>query len=375
MSDRNNPIHDDLQGHDHDDQPKATLRPDDAAVLDAMLQARAAQAEPGSTSDSSSEAGSELTLAVDSAGAEPVRRLMALLDRDAPSAGEAEAACDTGHLDQLRAKTLERVQQQRQRERFAEQVQVLAEPRQTLGVAWRQVMTAAAVFLIGVSLLMPVMSRVQSDANRTACAMGQQAIGAGFASFAESNQGFLPRYAVKPNTAWWRVGEKASANQPVQSNSANLYLLARLGYVSPDQLNCPANRHAPTPGSLTAKHFDFPSHAAISYSYQNQFRPKATKLSASPQSVILADRNPLFIITVQRFARDQNASIAAPSVVHGSRGQNMLIADGSVRWSVRPLSPRSSDGQTPANIGPAVGVKRYTATEPPADGNDSFLVP
>lgn len=346
--------------HEDPPQPDTGTRPTplcdaDAAVLDALLEARAAGADAGPMPPGCAERAGK------------VRGLLSLLDH------ADDRDVDEAHLDALTRRTLAAADEQRQRQRFAQQMAIFAEPRRTMGVAWRQVMTAAAVFLIGLSLLLPVLNKVDADAKRTACATNLGSVGAGFGSFASFNNGQLPRYRQQA-PSWWRVGQQSDEQRPVASNSANLYLLVRGGFVEPELLNCPANEHAPAPGRMTARDFDYPDHRAVSFSYQNQSRPEPIRLDNVAAVAILADKNPLFIITPGRFETRADQTTAAPSVVHGKRGQNVLLGNGNVVWTVRPVINRA-DGSGTDNIWTAHGIDTYTGSELPADDHDSFLVP
>lgn len=338
------------------DPTPATLCPEDAAVLDALLEARAAGSDTGPLPPGSAERAKRL------------RDLLGLLDH---ADDRHDEQITDEHLDDLTARTLEAVNEQRQRQRFAQQVAIFAEPRRTMGVGWRQVMTAAAVFLIGLSLLLPVLNKVDADAKRAQCASNLQAVGAGFGSFAEQHNGQMPRYD-RQAPAWWRVGQ-GDAQRPVASNSANLYLLVRGGFVQADLLNCPANEHAPDRGEMTAQDFDYPNHQAVSFSYQNQ-SGQPIRFDQVAAVAILADKNPLFVIKPGRFATRVDLTTAAPSVVHGKRGQNVLVGNGSVTWTVRPFMA-GADGGEADNIWTLRGVTTYTGDETPDDPRDSFLVP
>ncbi len=352
MSDFKNPHH-----------PNLTLSDADAAVLDAIIEARARGVDTASGAGPLPPGGA--------ARAARVHALLNLLSLDEP---DAENQPTDGELDVLTADVLEAIATQRQRQRFAEQVQVFAEPRRTIGVSLRQLMTAAAVFLIGLSLLLPVLNNTRHQAQQTACAAGLGGVGGSFARYASDHQGNMPRYDIRPASAWWRVGQ-ATSPAAVQSNSANLYLLVRLGYTEADALNCPANPSAPAAGSMTGQQLDYANHQQVSYSYQNQFRAQPIKLADGRTVIaVLADKNPLFVIQPGRFAQHVDTATTAPSVVHGSRGQNVLLSTGQVRWVVRPEIERT-DNQTSDNIWTAQNISTYTGTETPADAGDSFLVP
>ena len=185
---------------------------------------------------------------------------------------EADATRD----GDLVARTMQAVADARQRERFAQQVQMFADPPRTLGLSWRQVATAAAVFLLGISVLMPVLDRSRADAQRAACSANLAAAGMGFSAYAADHDDALPRGPVRPGDPWTHVGRPSAVSPEgfYRSNSAHLYLLIRLGYLPPEELACASNDAA---GGGTAPvalgRIDWSTPQAVSYSYQNQYTP------------------------------------------------------------------------------------------------------
>jgi hypothetical protein len=291
-----------------------------------------------------------------------VRRLLSLLDHchaDEPS-------------EDLVAQTIARAQNVRQQERFAQQVQMLGGSAGSIGVSWRQILAAAAVFLLGLSLLMPVLERQQRESRRVACASNLGVAGQSMQQYAAAHNQAMPRGPVRPGDFWWNVGQPAAGeNEPIRSNSAHLYILVRSRFLDADILTCPSNLYAPL-GQMTAEHRDWNRPQEVSFSYQNQYTAQPLRLDLNPDLAVLADRNPLFIVQGGRIVYDQGASPASPSRVHGSRGQNVLSAGGNVAWTIRPLVPHR---QSADNFWTAVGVDQYTGRETPAEPDDSFLVP
>ena len=294
-----------------------------------------------------------------------VQQLLALLDTLPANDADAD--------DDLVEKTMARVAAAKQRERFATQVQMLAEPRRTLGVSFGQIAAAAVLMLVGASLLFPFLEQNRADANRIACNANLASAGMAFNQYAADFDSVLPRGQVHPGATWWNVGQQHHQGQTIQSNSAHLYILVRSGYLSADQLACPENVHAPL-GKLTRDHTDWDRPEAVSYSYQNQYTPQTIRVDLNPQLAVLADKNPLFVVRVGRMTFDNNAPETTPSRIHGNRGQNVLRADGSATWTLRPMvSCPGTEG--PDNIWMARGIRHYTGTESPASPDDSFLVP
>jgi len=107
----------------------------------------------------------------------------------------------------------------------------------------------------------------------------------------------------------------------------------------------------------------------VSYSYQNQYTTDAPRLSNLGDMVVLADKNPLFLVEPMRgLSQRDDLPDTTPSTLHGSRGQNMLSATGAVVWSASPMMRDD-------NIWLAAGVNHYNGTEVPSSVLDSFLVP
>ncbi len=278
--------------------------------------------------------------------------------------------------DDLISRTLARVDEARQEQRLSQQIQMLSRPVPSTGVSWRQVVMVASVFLVAFALLIPVLERNRANARETACASNLSAAGKAFQQYASDNEGMLPRWPVKPGEVWWNVGQdhgQLTNADTVHSNSAHCYILARQQYMTPEELDCPANPFA-SGKMMTTEHFDWPTPQAVSYSYQNQYRSKPLELDANPNLAILADKNPLFIYQSDRMTFDGSSPVTAPSHIHNGRGQNILTADGAVQWTLSPFI-RSHDGEGRDNVWLMNGVEDYSGTESPDDPEDNFLVP
>ncbi len=331
----------------------------DAAILDTLLEARAHGSAPTHLPARSSERAAR------------VMALLDLLDADPVEPAPAD----------LTARTLDRVRQFRQQQRFAAQVQMLTEERPSLGVGWGQFLSVGAVFLLAAALVFPVLERNQADARQIACAANLHGAGQAIQQYAVANAGMLPRLPVNVGSRWWDVGRSNGADEgePVTSNSAHLYLLVRDNPGAAKTLVCPENGHA-RPDELKRSFRDWPEPRAVSFSYQNQYTAKPIRVADNPHLALLADKNPLFVAPRSgggvTFAR--GTPVDAPSRSHGSRGQNVLTADGSVQWTVRPHVSRlgAPEGD---NIWTLPGVKVYRGNEAPVVGRggrvDTFLVP
>ncbi len=297
--------------------------------------------------------------------AERVRAVLSLL-----GGLPAEARASESDDEALVRRTLEAAAEQRQRERFDRQVAMFAEPARTAGVGWRQVLTAAAVFFLGFSLLMPMLEHNRQQARQIGCATNLAIAGQQMGAYAADFGGVLPRGPV--GDSWIKAGQPDAVDAAgrYQSNSAHLYLLIREGYVAPRRLACESNAEAGI-APMAAGQVDWRSAGAISYSYQNQHAPKAIRINrARPSLAVLADKNPLFVVRDGRVVYDARAQRDAPSALHGRAGQNVLMLDGRVMWSSSPWIDGDNVWQITGHAGP------YAGHETPLDAlRDSFLVP
>lgn len=266
--------------------------------------------------------------------------------------------------DDLVKRTLERIEQSKPRpfERPG--------PGAGFGLPLRfaELGAVAAMLLIGISLLWPVMEMHRASARQIACAnnLGQASIAMSRYAM-DDRQGALPSRQARPGSPWWQVGESVSDPSGVRSNSANLYVLVEKGYISPNRLACPDNPHAMRNVVAGAK--DWPTNDSISYSYQSQYTHAPIRLADAPQLAVLADRNPLFAPGPSGLVYRQSLGATPTSRAHGGRGHNIMFADGAVSWSASPVLP------TGDNIWLVNGVDNYTGTESPSAADDAFLIP
>ncbi|MEM7626174.1 MAG: hypothetical protein AAF333_11310 [Planctomycetota bacterium] len=347
------------------------------ATLVRIAAARAAEAQPvliTALSEADGEAVDAVLAADGGAGpvpsglggrAEKIRGLLSVLEL-ARAEDETEAA---GNDDAVR-RTVEAVAELRRKEQFAQQVEMFSQPRRTLGVGWRQVLSAAAVFLIGISLLMPAIDGQRQQAQQAACSFNLGMAGQQMGAYTADHAGMLPRGPV--GEAWNKTGTAEVVDDAgrYQSNSAHLYLLVRHAYVAPERLACASNQDASVPAIGTSQ-IDWDSPKAISYSYQNQHGSAPIRVDRSrPQLAVLADKSPLFIAERGRLIFNDDAERDARTTLHRGKGQNVLALDGSVRWTVTPVVADDNIWQITGHAG------SYRGTETPADAQrDSFLVP
>ncbi|MBL4700154.1 MAG: hypothetical protein JKX85_02760 [Phycisphaeraceae bacterium] len=269
--------------------------------------------------------------------------------------------------DDLVDRTLSQIDQYEQQQRTSLQF----ESRRrlpSLNITMPEVAAIAAMILMAISLGLPMLTNHRRDAQRFACESNLATAGVAMGHYANDFSGVLPRGNAKPGSAWWKVGllAKDPADKNVQSNSAHLYLLAHNNYINPNSLSCPNNEHAPE--NPTREMTDWAEYNAVSYSYQNQYTPKAIKLNANNQLAVLADKNPLFFADRKELHHLANYDPNLPSMRHNRQGQNVLLTSGSVLWTRNPVVRGD-------NIWLVSGINNYNGTEAPLSLNDAFLVP
>lgn len=233
----------------------------------------------------------------------------------------------------------------------------------------------AALLLVAVSVAWPALSTVRQRAQQTACFGNLGAIGQAVAAYGNQNRSALPMATASlAGTTWWNVG------RPAQSNSANLFTLARNGYTAPQQLACCANAAAKE-CRFSGECRDWQSLEQVSYSYQNLFAKERPSLdSPGERFVVLADRNPAVL---RAFRGERVIYVNENSPNHRGRGQNVLYSDGHSEWTEQPviggdniwlprsiedLIARASRGARPTQTDPLTGI------EVPAK-SDTFLCP
>lgn len=229
-------------------------------------------------------------------------------------------------------------------------------------------MSIAAVLVVGVSVIWPMLTSMRDAHYRTISSARMAAAGNGMAAYA-ANYGALPQASASlAGDPWWEVGEN-----PAHSNSANLFTLARDGFVELAQLASPTNPIAPTSAKADDAS-DWGSLEEVSYSYRNMFGGGNDAFTLTPTSALLADRSPI----VPRSRRGEAARADANSMNFAGRGQHVLFGDGSVLWLTSPVLDNGDNIWLPGTIerdlardGQATLTGRETADGP----EDAFLVP
>lgn len=238
-----------------------------------------------------------------------------------------------GRADRIEA-TLAAVQQSRMRMHPLETVRASRG-----GMRWSDLISVAAILLIGASIVWPVSASVRASSQQAACGGNLASIAEALGLYAGNNREAMP---VAPNgwggwesprdARWWSVGQPGS-------NSANLFRLASLGYTKLGAMACAGNPDAIrdfADADPAHQHNDWTDLQQVSYSFQIRVPEPGAEFAWRGErgpAILLADRSPV----VLRAVRKQVIFPMQNSPNHGGRGQNVLKSDGSVAWLETPV--------------------------------------
>ncbi|HUO07836.1 MAG TPA: hypothetical protein VM008_06030 [Phycisphaerae bacterium] len=213
---------------------------------------------------------------------------------------------------------------------------------------------AVAASLLGVVVCLGIFQARQS-ANRVACATNLQKFSTAFAAFAADHRGDLPALASTADNNWLNPNPAIPGSH---TNAENLLPLVDGKFVQPANFVCAGRDLSGVPHD---------SDAARGYSYVNMFAVDHPGWDGQHANIILADRNPLF---------DASAPLdpQANSMNHAGHGNYALRADGTVTWETTPNVGPARDNIWTIGPGPQYQT-RYRGTETPASEKDVFLAP
>jgi len=291
----------------------------------------------------------------------------ALRDQIANSLGALKLIAPPVVSDDLADRTLARIASARKSTAASTRRELGQTARTTFSM--RELGTLAAAVIIMAVLFIPWAREVRNRSLQNKCASSVGQIGTGMKNYAMDNMDSLP-IANASSNAWLPGAGRKSA-----SNSAGLFHLVSDDYAPVGVFQCPADqRSAETPLSVNGNMTDFPAAKYISYSYQHALgqvslsRNDRKLASVASEMAVLSDQTPIF--EDGRFQASAFSSPRQSSRNHGSRGQNVLYLDWTVRWS-----DRATVGVDGDNIFLVQGKQDYDGTEAPASVTDSFLLP
>jgi prepilin-type processing-associated H-X9-DG protein len=268
------------------------------------------------------------------------------------------------------------------------------------------------ICVILLSIFVPYVQSIRESNRRVTCERNLYTIRDAMQHYAADNNHEFPR-VIYDNSAG-REGYTAftgaddenpfSPTSSVMPNdvSASLWLLVRTGYVIDTRLFiCPSTgdmRDLLMDGTgqiVPAKRRgNFRKPGNLSYSYASPFSsdPSVRLNDTKPAGfALMADKNPGAEAALHAYDGPVSELARANSPNHGMAGQNVLFADGSVKfmrtpycgigadnkgapgdniYTVRPAAPTTQTAEIPLN---AIGVLNEKIA--PARNDDSFLVP
>ena len=208
------------------------------------------------------------------------------------------------------------------------------------------------------------------------CQMQLSRVGTGLANYRAEHDDLMPAVARADGQPWWKVGYQGAENH---SNTRNVWLLAKEGYVDTTDFVCPGKRQgrALKFDPAKAKYYnDFPDRRYVTYSFRIISCDKKTmQKNTTGRKVLMSDLNPLFEKLPHDFSSPLKLQLSEKllklnSVNHNRRGQNMLFSDGSVEFRKNRTEDITAD-----DIFTLRNTHVYEGTELPKCESDAFLAP
>jgi len=244
-----------------------------------------------------------------------------------------------------------------------------------------KIVAAAALIIIAIGIWLAPLDFVRQKYWQYRCQMQMSNIFRGLQNYVAEHQGQMPAVAMKSNAPWWKVGYQGSENH---SNTRNMWLLVRGGYVKPVQFICPGcrpKRNAPKELNLNAAQLksynDFPDRSFVTYSFR--IRCEKSRNLFKSRNILIADLNPLFEnnipedYSVSLRIKLEPSLLGKNSINHNRHGQNVLFYDGSVMFITERHTDISEDDIfTLQKMSPGCEICGY---ERPDCEKDVFLAP
>jgi hypothetical protein len=218
-------------------------------------------------------------------------------------------------------------------------------------------MLVAACILVAV--IIPSVTHISLSYRRTLCAANLSTVGINIQQYTADNASQLPALANMTGDNWFQPSSGG------HTNTANLFPLVLARYTPSQRLHCPGDGYAES-APAAVSNVDIPD---CGYSYTNLFGPVRRTWDGKNSSIILADKNPLFVVNNRTVSSDKN------SPNHGGYGQYCLRADRSVTWETNPNVGPAKDNIWTVSTSPNQRLLTYTGTETPTNPNDIFLAP
>jgi len=234
--------------------------------------------------------------------------------------------------------------------------------------------TVAAVILLVTGFLFPLLSYGRQKAWQRRCEMQLGNIFQGLVNYTNDYDGKPPTVAMASGAPWWKVGYQGKENY---SNTRNVWLLVKGGYVGPNNFICPGKQQGRAVKFDTCdvqNYNDFPDRKHITYSIRIRCPNSPCTFGTKP---IMADSNPIFdgleANSAELRIQLDDKLLIINSSNHNRRGQNVLSGDGSVKFTKgRCVGGANDDVFTLQQMRPGFEVK---GCELPSCEEDAFLAP
>jgi len=234
-----------------------------------------------------------------------------------------------------------------------------------------EILVVIGIIGILMAFLLPALEKAREKANAAKCATNLRSLGEALSMYTNENHGNYPRTIYVKGTPP-TAGTNPTAIDPfvpggpaANDVSAAIFLLLRSQKIPPQLLICPyndVNAWEPDKAFNLSSRSNFTNYRHnLGYSYANPYPDDRATQSGyrltsqiSAATPIMADLNP-------------GTGGKHNSRNHEGDGQNVLYADGHVRWEITPLVGINQD-----NI---YVTKTGTITDSPVDSTDSIFLP
>lgn len=230
----------------------------------------------------------------------------------------------------------------------------------------------AAVFLIVASVLFNALNYLRYNSRLQQCQAQMAGVFRGLGSYIADHDGQSPAVAAAIGDPWWKIGHQGNENH---SNTRNIYLLVRGGYVNVSGFicqGCPCGAGAKVTAADLKAYKDFPDRSAVTYSFPISCR-RTRDGQLLCRNVVMADWNPLFEEMPKDFTKPLRLQLTKEmlernSINHKRRGQNVLFGDGRVEFLTTRLIGTD-------DIFTLQDTDVYQGCELPSCETDFFLAP
>ena len=238
-----------------------------------------------------------------------------------------------------------------------------------------QIAAAAAIIILFMGTYFAPLRRARLQSWQQRCQKQLAGIGSGLQNYVSDHDGRLPSVAAAAGAPWWKVGQLGKENH---SNTRNVWLLVKNGYVEPVDFVCPGRsegRALQFDSGKVSEYDDFPSRRYVTYSFRIRCNQSAGRDMGS-KYVLMSDLNPLFEKLPAGCSGSLNLQVddrlaAINSSNHNRRGQNVLFTDGRAGF----IRTRYTDDSKRDDIFTLQNTRVYKGVEVPSCATDAFLAP